>query len=132
MVINIENIEPERNPGTVYGVYVNLPDNPTPEDLAAHHAGNVSLFGIERTLNPRGDNHAHGGMQVAMDITDLVTSLTEHGEWSDEELDVTFRPIALEVVEDAPGAADVRDEVRRSTRHDDTPVAVGRVSIQMR
>ena len=132
VVLNIENIEAERNPGTVYGVYVNLPDNPTPEDLAAHHAGNVSLFGIERTVQPRGDSHAHGAMQVAMDITDLVTSLAEQGKWSDEELDVTFRPITLEVVEDAAEADAMADEVRRSARHEDTPVDVGRISVHMR
>jgi tyrosinase len=132
IVLNIENIEAERNPGTIYGVYVNLPADPTPRDLAAHHAGNVSLFGIERTLRPRGDNHAHGGMQVAIDITDLVETLAEQGEWTDEALNVTFRPISLEVADDAPGRESVIEEVQQATRHEDTPISVGRVSIQMR
>jgi tyrosinase len=132
IVLDLENIEAERNPGTVYGVYVNLPEDASPDDLAAHHAGNVSLFGIERIRNPRGDDHPHGGMQVAMDITDLVANLTKKRQWDGEDINVTFLPIGLDVVEDAPDVDAVRDEMQRSQHHEDVPISVGRVSIQMR
>lgn len=134
IVLDIENIDAERNPGTVYGVYVNLPENPSPTDLAAHHAGNISLFGIERTREPRADAQAHGGMRVAIDITGLAAFLRDRGSWSDEDVRVTFRPIGLEVAAGADDdeAAVVRDDVEQSQQHEDVPITVGRVSVQMR
>ena len=90
MFLNVEDIDAERNPGTVYGVYVNLPED-APADVAElHHAGNVSFFGIERAREPRGDEHSHG-LRVALEITDLVRTLAESGQWDDETLDVTFQ-----------------------------------------
>ena len=132
VVLDIENIEAERNPGTVYGVYVNLPESPSPDDLAAHHVGNISLFGIERVNDPPGDGHGHGGMRVAVDITDLVARLTKQGAWNDDDIQVTFRPIGLELADDAPEDDAARGEVGRTRIHEDLPVSIGRVSIHMR
>ena len=123
--LDIEDIEAERNPGTVYGVYVNLPDQATDEDLAAHHVGNVSLFGVERARHPRGDEHAHG-LRVSMEITELLDRLATGGEWQDgRRLDVTFRPIALESPEEQAGTA---REVA-ATMHPDLPITIGRISV---
>jgi len=131
VVLAIENIDAERNPDVVYGIYVNLPDDPSPDDLRRHHVGNISLFGIERTRAPRGDAHSHGAMQVAVDITDLTRRLRSGGTWNADAIDVEFRPVPLDVVEDAPeadalagGAADVQ--------HQDVPITIGRISVQMR
>jgi tyrosinase len=132
VVLDIENIDAERTPGTVYGVYVNLPDDPSEDDLRSHHAGNISLFGIERAREPRGDDHAHGAMQVSMDITDLARRLEARGEWRSEDVDVTFRPIPLDVVADAEGADAARDEMAQALHHGDDPITIGRVSVQMR
>ncbi len=123
--LDVEDIEAERNPGTVYGVYVNLPDPPTDEDLAAHHVGNVSLFGVERARNPRGDEHAHG-LRVSMEITELLDRLAAEGKWQDgRRLDVTLRPIALEP---PAGRAGLAREVA-ATAHPDRPVTIGRLSV---
>lgn len=131
IVLDIENIDADENPGTVYGIYVNLPDDPSPEDLAAHHAGNVSFFGIERTRESRRDEPAHG-MQVAIDITGLVAQLGERGSWSDDELRVTFRPIELEVTEEAAEPEALRAELHRAVGHEHAPVEIGRVSLHVR
>ena len=125
MILTVEDIEGERNPSTVYGVYVNLPDNPSLEDLDTHHAGNVSFFGIERAARG-GDQHAMG-LRYAMDITDLVTSLQEHGHWRGDDIDVTFRPIRPLVVGDRP---ELEAELEEG-RHEDAPVTIGRVSLHM-
>lgn len=123
--LDIEDIEAERNPGTVYGVYVNLPDQPTAEDVAAHHVGNISLFGIERARNPRGDEHAHG-LRVSMEITQLLDRLAADGTWQQgTQLHVTFRPLTLE----APAQrADLAAAIAR-TAPPDVPLTIGRVSV---
>ncbi|MDQ2848146.1 MAG: tyrosinase family protein [Actinomycetota bacterium] len=124
--LDVEDITAERNPGTVYGVYVNLPADPTDADIAAHHVGNVSLFGVERARNPRGDEHAHG-LRLSMEITDLLDQLAEAGSWQEgQRLDVTFRPISLEAPADVAGVAPV---AVASTAHPELPVTIGRVSV---
>lgn len=120
--LDLDNVTADRNPGTVYGVYVNLPEEPASDDLASHHVGNVSLFGIERMEDPHGDELGHT-LRLSMDITELLDQLVAHDEWNDgEQLDVSFRPITLET---EPGvAADAP-----SVTHEDVPIRIGRVSV---
>lgn len=123
--VDIEHVDAERNPGAVYGVYLNLPPTPTTEDLVRHHIGNVSLFGIERARRPAGDEPGHD-IRYSMEITSLLDQLAADGEWTDGgRLDVTFRPITLELPPGAPRAA----VPQASGLHPDTPITVGRVSI---
>ena len=125
--LDIDDIEAESSPGTVYGVYVNLPPEPTSEALATHHVGNVSLFGVERARNPRGDEHAHG-LHVSMEITGLLDELAADGSWVDgRHIDVTFRPLALEPpAGQATSAAEVAAQL-----HPNNPVTIGRVSVHL-
>lgn len=123
--LDIEDIEAERNPGTVYGVYINLPEQPTSEDLATDHVGNISLFGVERARNPRGDEHSHG-LHVSMEITDLLDRLVGEGKWQEgRQLDVTLRPIPLEPTTDQAGLA---GEIA-APGHPNTPITIGRMSV---
>lgn len=122
--LDIEDIDAERNPGTVYGVYVNLPEQPTEADLASHHVGNLSLFGVERARDPRGDTHAHR-LRVSMEITGVLDQLAEAGQWHDgERIEVTFRRLGLEAPEE-PTADDDGDAVPPP----EDPVQLGRVSV---
>jgi tyrosinase len=131
VVLDLEHVDAERNPGTVYGVYVNLPTNPTADDLRLHHVGNVSLFGIERVQAPRGDR-SHGAMRISMDITDILARLRERGETVDvDQLDVSFRPIDLVVSNRAANADQLRDDLRKLGRHPETPVSIGRIAVRM-
>lgn len=125
--LDLDDLEADRNPGAVYGVYLNLPDDPSETDLAAHHIGNVSLFGIERARNPRGDEHAHG-LHVSMEITGLLDRMAADGSWRDgDHLDVAFRPLTLEA---PPGQPELAAQLA-DTGHPDLPITVGRVSVHL-
>ncbi len=121
--LNVEDIKGESNPGTVYGVYANLPVGAPPDLEAAHHVGNVSFFGIERARNPQGDELAHN-LRVAADITSLARELEVRGEWVDHTLLITFRPLVLT----PPEIPDVSDPVRLPAG-EDQPIRIGRVSV---
>ncbi|HST68615.1 MAG TPA: tyrosinase family protein [Solirubrobacterales bacterium] len=92
LFLSIEEIEGDTDPGTVYGVYVNLPENPDEETLAAHYAGNISFFGIERAQEPSGDEHGHS-LRYVLEVTHLLRTLGGGEDFGDEELQVTFRPL---------------------------------------
>lgn len=123
--VDIEDIEADRNPGQVYGVYVNLPEQPDDADLTAHHVGNVSLFGVERARNPRGDQQPHG-LRASLEITGLLDQLATDGSWQDgHQLTVTLAPITLEPPPGQPGLA----AQLAATAHPGLPVTVGRISV---
>lgn len=122
--LSVEDIEADRNPGTVYGIYVNLPDGASPQVAEAHYAGNVSFFGIERAANPRGDEHAHS-LRVTHEITELTRALAAQGQWDGRHVSVAFRPFGL-IPPDQPELAHALPETISSS---DPPVTVGRVSI---
>ncbi|HEX8095190.1 tyrosinase family protein [Jatrophihabitans sp.] len=123
--LDIEDITAERNPGTVYGVYLNLPEDPSDEQIAEHHVGNVSLFGVERARNPRGDESPHG-LRLSMEITDLLDQLAGAGGWQEgEQLQVTFRPLTLQ----PPSGEDELAPPMADVAHPDLPVTIGRVSV---
>jgi tyrosinase len=122
--LTIENIVAEENPGTVYGIYLNLPPDASPDVAERHHAGNVSFFGAERAREPVGDEQAHG-LRVTVEITKLVDELTADGEWDGQHVAVTFRPLAL-IPHDRPDLAHALPETMSSS---DPPATIGRVSI---
>jgi tyrosinase len=130
--IDVEDIQAERNPGVVYGVYVNLPDDPSSADLAEHHVGNVALFGVERARDPRGDEHGHG-LRLSMEITELLDRLSSSGAWQEgQRLDVVFRPITLEppAAGEPDSASDAAGPERpMASAHPDLPITIGRVSV---
>ncbi len=121
--LNVEDIEGERNPGTVYGIYADLPAAASTELEEAHHVGNLSFFGIEGASNPGGDEHAHG-LRVAMDISTLAHEMAAEDRWAGKALTVSFRPFALT----PPEVPDPEDLVA-APAGDDPPVRIGRVSV---
>ncbi|HEX3977515.1 MAG TPA: tyrosinase family protein [Solirubrobacteraceae bacterium] len=124
ILLGVEDIEAEQNPGTVYGIYLNLPADASPDVAESHHAGNVSFFGVERARNPRGDEHAHS-LRVVHDITELAQSLAAQGEWDGRHVEVTFRPLGL-IPQDQPELAHALPDAVTDA---DPPVTIGRVSI---
>lgn len=111
MYLNVTDIEGTRNPGVVFGVYLNLPDSPgSPEDTATnaddassaadldradHLAGLISFFGIEDTdpataAATRKEPH---GMRYSFDVTDVVNRLRAGGSWTADTLRVTLLPV---------------------------------------
>jgi tyrosinase len=121
IVLHLEDIEAKENPGSVYGVYVNLPENADEQQLDSHHVGNLSFFGIEQAQDPAGDKPTHG-IRSSMDITGVAKSLEAQGEWDGRHVHVSLRPLGL----DAGEGADAPPPI---AMHEDLPVKVGRVSI---
>jgi tyrosinase len=121
ILLHLDDIEAEENPGSVYGVYVNLPQDPSEQQLAEHHVGNLSFFGIEEAREPPRDEPPHG-VRSSMDITDVAHSLAAHDEWDGEHVRVTLQPLGLLAPK---GAADAPP----TPMHEDLPVSVGRVSV---
>jgi tyrosinase len=125
--VEIDDIEAEHAPDLVYGVYVNLPSNPSDAELASDHVGNLPFFGIELSQTPVSDRHAHG-LHVTLEITGLLDSQVATGRWQNpNEISVAFRPLTLEAPPDHP---EIADEIASPT-HLDNPVTIGRVSLRL-
>jgi tyrosinase len=122
--LTVQEIEGDTDPGTVYGIYLNLPPESTPEVAADHYAGSVSFFGIAKAAAPRADEPPHS-VSVSHDITELTTRLQEQGQWDGVHAMVTFRPTGLVPV-DQPELAHA---VPPDLSNDDPPIKIGRVSI---
>ena len=122
--LNVEDIDGERNPQKVYGIYVNLPEGAAADVAESHHAGNVSFFGVERARNPRGDEQAHM-LRVSLEITELANRLAQQGQWDGQHVTVTFRPFGL-IPPDRPDLAHALPEELSTS---DPPVTIGRVSL---
>jgi tyrosinase len=123
--LSIDDIEAEKNPGKVYGVYVNLPEDASPDEAERHYVGNVSFFGIERARNPRGDEQAHS-LRFVQDITELSQDLAKDGKWDGKNVTVTFRPLDATVPEEKEEVAHAAPE---TVTESDPPVTIGRVSL---
>ncbi|WP_051799763.1 tyrosinase family protein [Catenuloplanes japonicus] len=118
VLLNLEDIEADRAPATVYEVYVRPIGTPS---ATPHHVGNVSFFGIEHL----GAGEAPHGFRRTFDITEWVAGLRDRGEWSDEGAAVSFRPVQVEVPPDARELAGAEAAVEAQS----LPVRIGRVSI---
>lgn len=120
----VQEIQGDSDPGTVYGIYLNLPAQSAPDVAAAHYAGSLSFFGIAKSSAPRGDASPHS-MSVSHDITSLTDELRHQGEWDEQHVSVTFQPTDL-VPPDKPELAHALPEV---ISDNDPPVTIGRVGI---
>ena len=121
--LNVEDIEAPKNPGIVYGVFVNVPPNATESERVRHHVGNVTLFGIEAVNNPDAVHESVPGMRHTFDITRLVSDLAGAGNWDPDAIKVTFEPIGpvADELETPPEVAQAPAPV--------SPVRIGRVSL---
>jgi tyrosinase len=120
VVLELGQIQAERNPDVVYGVYLNLPAHPSEAELLGHHVGSIALYGIEK-MDP-----ALGGMRLVFEITEAVRRVGA----GDEALELTFRPTEPAIREDAPDAEEVREAYRRMRDHRDQPISVGTIRIR--
>ncbi len=127
LFLNIEEVEGEVNPGSVYGIYVNLPADADKATKAEHHVGNLSFFGIERSREQSDDAPGHS-VTSTIEIGDRLRALNGGRPWGEEEVTVTLLPLPLI----APEGADreVRAELA-SAAAEDPPIQVGRVSLSV-
>jgi len=139
--LTIDNITADANPGTVYAVFLNLPDDATGDDAEPYYVGNLSLFGIEE-MNEPDDEHQHApGLDHAFEVTEHVGRLQAENRWDPDQITVTFEPIlplpppvepstrqTREVA--AAGEKLVDDAAERYRRAGAaTPISVGRVGL---
>jgi tyrosinase len=125
LYLNIEDIEGEVNPGTVYGIYVNLPEHADAATRAEHHVGNVSFFGIELAGQPVTDEHTHN-MRVSVEVGELLRALGGGEHYDGEEVHVTFYPLGLQGSE---GGDQHAGEAAQGGG--ESPVRIGRVSLSV-
>ena len=123
---NVEDIDAPRNPGLVYGVYVNVPAGATADEREAYHVGNVSLFGIE-AVQDRNRIHSVPGLRHTFNISHLVERLRAANTWDPDTIDVSFEPI-VPVASPSP-ATGVAPEMPQLRTAGDIPVRIGRVSL---
>jgi len=117
VILQLDDIEGERNPGIVYGVYVNLPDGIADDAAERYLAGPLSFFGIEGSgSRADGADHVHS-YSAGYDITKLVENLSASGEWDESNIDVTFHPLGVPLDESPQLEAN------------SPPVTVGRIAV---
>lgn len=124
--LNVEDIDAPRNPGLVYGVYVNAPAGTTDVERAQYHVGNVSLFGIESVKDPN-RVHSSPGLRHTFNITHVVTRLKAANRWNPATINVTFEPL-VPIARQAPGMG-VAEEMPQLRAAADIPVRIGRISL---
>jgi hypothetical protein len=95
LYLDLADIEGSRNPGVVFGVYLNLPKGADPEGRDEYLAGVVSFFGIEQAgataAVPKGRD-AHP-IHYSFDITEVVDRLRSKGTWDPDTVRVELLPI---------------------------------------
>ena len=115
VTLEIEGVEYVKNPGIVYDVYLNLPEEGggQPEH---HFVGLLTFFG-----QAVDEKEHHGGHELvhAYDITDLVNQLRAAGRWDEEKVTVTLVPH-----HPSKGALSPDEE-----RYDVPEVRIGRIRI---
>jgi tyrosinase len=122
LYLNIEEIRGERTPNTVYAMYLNLPGEPKSADYDRHYIGNAAFFGIERSTEPAGDEAPHG-MQISVEVGDVVQALSDTTDWDQAQLRICFRPVVPKAAERAGGELLAPFEAG----HD--PIQIGRISL---
>jgi hypothetical protein len=95
VLVQVEDIEAERDPGVAYAVYLDAPGAPGGPDRERRHVGNISLFGIEALSDPDRSHEGHAGFAHTFDATDAVRALTDQGLWDPKSVTVTLEPITV-------------------------------------
>ena len=89
VVLNLNGVEFQGNPGSYYEVYINLPwpFREPPDFHCIYYVGNLSLF-----LPRKAGHAAHKTGMASFDLTRLIQTMKEEKAWSGKELTVTFVP----------------------------------------
>ena len=98
LVLNLEGIRYEQNPGVSYEVYLNLPKGRKPSHKSPYYVGSLGFFPMSRAGGEHGAHPHAGGEHGAdphagarnFDITANVRALQERGEWQGQPAQVTF------------------------------------------
>jgi tyrosinase len=124
--LNVEDLEAERNPGVIYGVYLNMRPGDSEADRFEHHVGNIAPFGIEQVTDRAHDGAS--GSRHTFEVGSRVDSLRKAGKWDPTAVTVTFELITPLP---PPGQEDLMDSIVSEQREfaARTRLRVGRVSL---
>jgi hypothetical protein len=117
ILINVEDIEAERDPGLPYAVFLEAPGGDR------RHIGNVSFFGIETMNDPDRPHEGVPGFRHSFDATAAVAELQAQGILNQPVLTVTFEPIRVV----PPPGGEIPAEAAQFGPV--SPVRIGRVSL---
>jgi tyrosinase len=90
LYLALESVRGEA-PSPLLEVYVNLPAGADPESHPDHHAGSLTLFGLNVASAPDG-GHGGNGLGFTLDITELAQRLESQGNFDAGRLRVTLVP----------------------------------------
>jgi tyrosinase len=126
--LNVEDLEAERNPGVVYGVFLNIPSPDPDASPERYHVGNLAPFGIELMNDPDREHEGVPGLRHTFDITSLVNELRQAGKWDSSRVNVIFEviPPLPPPGEEPETAAMMASEQEAAAA---APLRVGRVSL---
>jgi hypothetical protein len=122
VLVGVEDIQAERDPGLAYAVYLELPGDP---DRERRHIGNVSLFGIETMNDPDRPHDGAPGFRHTFDATAVVKTLKAQNLWDPASMTVRFEPIRVL----PPPGEQLPPEVAAEAAAPVAPVRIGRVSL---
>lgn len=78
-------------PSPLLHVYVNLPEGADPASHQEHHAGSITLFGLNVASEPDGE-HGGNGLGFTLDITEIAAHLAATGRFDPDHIKVTLVP----------------------------------------
>lgn len=90
VLMSLEHIDADEPPGTVYAVFVALPDSPN----LPQHVGNVTVFGPERLRVRDDDAEGPHERRLVFDVTDALPELRDPTAGV-KDVSVTFQPVGL-------------------------------------
>jgi tyrosinase len=90
VLLNLENVRGVED-ATVLDVYINLPEGAKPSDHPELFAGSVSLFGLRRA-SAKDEKHGGEGLNLVLDITDIVDALHLKNALDADSLNVGIVP----------------------------------------
>lgn len=94
LILRIEGIDYDDQPGVYYEVYINPPDDAQPSHRNRHYVGNITFFAIKPHHSGEtqgGESHpgGEGGTQT-FDITALARRLSMDSDWDPNAISVSF------------------------------------------
>ena len=92
IVLGLDGVQYDENPGVTYEVYLNLPEGQEPDYTSDYYVGNIGFFGMEaggHGEEHEGRGHGHPA-NLSFDVTDNVRALRARGEWLEGRAEVSF------------------------------------------
>ena len=105
VLLELEDVEAESQPGVVWEVYAGLPKGAQPESRSPHYIGSLSLFGA----GLRSERHQE--FKPAHFLYPLNRALQAALKANDSSLAVTFVPVGI-LIDGKPSRPEVRSSVR--------------------